>query len=218
MRREPVKITGFSKSDKLLWALLTAQKEKLESEPFGPTYSKRSYPGEAEARSLVRYLESTPRDSRQNDVIYRSLWTLQRTEEALVKQKKNKRPSLLKGLRTVIPAGNAISALGKLMSGRKRVVGFTKNGLVVQPVTLQGIAALGMMLLARENRLGRLKHCLHCGAWFYARFKHQSFCSDQEKRCQWNHYHTPEWRKRNRKRNRKHQRELRERIFGKRSK
>lgn len=92
----------------------------------------------------------------------------------------------------------------------------TQNGLVIPPASDEGKAALAAVLLYRQIRLSSIRQCLHCGTWFYAHLERQRFCSDRAKRCQWRHYHSPEWRKRNRERNRKHQRAYRERLFGKR--
>lgn len=75
------------------------------------------------------------------------------------------------------------------------------------------MAKFAMFLLYQQGRIARIRQCLHCRSWFYARFEHKRFCS---KRCQFAHYHTPEWRKKNRERNRKHQRAYRETLFGKR--
>lgn len=77
-------------------------------------------------------------------------------------------------------------------------------------------ALLALVELLRRGRLDRLRQCLRCRSWFYARFKHQRFCNDPEKKCQWRHYHTPEWRKKHREKNRRHQEEYRKRLFGKR--
>jgi hypothetical protein len=76
-------------------------------------------------------------------------------------------------------------------------------------------AVLGILELFRRGRLARVKKCLHCRSWFYARFKHQQFCSDTAKKCQWNRYHTPEWRRKHSEQNRQHQREYRQRMFKK---
>lgn len=91
-----------------------------------------------------------------------------------------------------------------------------KGGWVPRPTSDEGKAALAFLVLSDESRSSRVRRCLHCGTWFYARQERQRFCSDRAKRCQWKHYHSPEWRKRNREPNRKHQREYRERLYGKR--
>ena len=103
------------------------------------------------------------------------------------------------------------------LKGLSRLVKpFVEGGLAIRPTSDEGKAALAALILADESRLSRIRPCLHCRTWFYARQERQRFCSDRAKRCQWKHYHSPEWRKRNREQNRKHQRAYRERLFGKR--
>jgi hypothetical protein len=53
--------------------------------------------------------------------------------------------------------------------------------------------ALRMILdFARAGYLNRLRRCLHCRKWLYAKFRHQDFCSTK---CQQKHYAiSPEWR------------------------
>jgi hypothetical protein len=93
-------------------------------------------------------------------------------------------------------------------------IGLHDDGLIVEPTTSEARAAIGALLLEKNGRIDRIKRCLHCQSWFYARFKHQEFCRDLNKRCQWNHYHSPEWRRQHREQNKKHQRAYRDRIFG----
>lgn len=103
------------------------------------------------------------------------------------------------------------------MRGTKRkwfLAGVHENGLIVSPGTSEGEAAWVALLLDKKDRIDRVKQCIVCRSWFYARFKHQRFCNDPVKQCQWKHYHTAEWRKQHRERNRKHQQEYRERLFG----
>jgi hypothetical protein len=88
-----------------------------------------------------------------------------------------------------------------------------REGLLLLPLPLEGIALLAVLMLLHKERLGRIRKCKRCEAWFYARFKHAQFCS---KKCQENDYHSPEWRKKNRERNRKHQSEYRKRNPGRR--
>jgi len=54
-------------------------------------------------------------------------------------------------------------------------------------------AALQMILdLARAGYLNRLRRCVYCEKWLYAKFRHQMFCS---RKCQQKHYaHSEEWR------------------------
>jgi hypothetical protein len=90
-----------------------------------------------------------------------------------------------------------------------------KRGFVVEYATERIHALLALLELFERGKLARLKQCLHCKEYFYARFKHQKFCADSETNCQWEHYHTAVWRKQHRERNRKHQSKFRERLFPK---
>jgi hypothetical protein len=90
----------------------------------------------------------------------------------------------------------------------------SKRGLVVSSGTLRIHALLGLLELFKRGRLHRLRLCRHCQAWFYACSERQFFCNHPEKRCQWKHYHTPQWRKKNRERNRVLQRDYRARNSG----
>jgi hypothetical protein len=53
--------------------------------------------------------------------------------------------------------------------------------------------ALRMILdFAHAGYLNRLRRCLHCRYWLYAKFRHQDFCSTK---CQQKHYAiSPEWK------------------------
>jgi hypothetical protein len=52
---------------------------------------------------------------------------------------------------------------------------------------------LGVMRLAREDRLGRLRRCRHDEQWFFAKLKRQVFCSQH---CQQAHFRqTPTFKK-----------------------
>lgn len=84
-----------------------------------------------------------------------------------------------------------------------------KDGLLLQPTTPEGEAAVALLVLVQKVSLDRMRRCRRCRTWFYARFKHQQFCRDSKKKCQWNHYHSPEWRKKNRERNNQYQRAYR---------
>jgi hypothetical protein len=219
----PPDFKRLSKLDKQRWRdreladFLLADWGKIRSRPFGPApHSKRSYPGEREAQSVVRYLESAAAASKQGDIFRKLLRFLQRSEETLAKQRKQG-SSFVDRFRTVLGAAEVLAKLGKFLSGRKRAVEIVHNGIVFQPTTLQGIVALAVVYLFYQKGLHRFRQCLHCGAWFYARFRHQQFCIDEAKKCQWNHYHSPAWRKKHRETNRQHQRAFRDRRFGKRS-
>lgn len=89
------------------------------------------------------------------------------------------------------------------------------QGFVVVSASLRVHALLSLLELFRRGALGRLKGCRHCGSLFFARFKHQVFCSDPKKNCQWEHYHSSEWRRMHRVKNREHQANFRQGLFGK---
>jgi len=58
-------------------------------------------------------------------------------------------------------------------------------------------AVLQIMLLGREGLLSRVRRCLKCRRWFFARFRHQNFCGTP---CQQKFYRdNPEWREGRRK-------------------
>ena len=63
-------------------------------------------------------------------------------------------------------------------------------------------AVLQIVLLGREGLLWRVRQCPACQRWFYARFRHQNYCT---MRCQQGHYkRSPEWREHRRKYMRKY--------------
>jgi hypothetical protein len=56
----------------------------------------------------------------------------------------------------------------------------------------KGQALSCFIVLAEYGRLDRMRECLRCGMWLYARFSHQRFCSTK---CQQAHYWaSPEWK------------------------
>jgi hypothetical protein len=61
----------------------------------------------------------------------------------------------------------------------------------VQPGgALPEAVALEVILdLARAGEVHRLRHCLQCGSWLYAKFEHQHYCSIN---CQQKHYASSE--------------------------
>lgn len=91
--------------------------------------------------------------------------------------------------------------------------GVHESGLILRPTSERGQNALAVLVLDQMGMLGRMRQCAHCSTWFFARFKHQRFCVRPDLRCQWNHYHSPEWRRKNRARNRYHQTAYRSRLF-----
>jgi hypothetical protein len=169
--------------------------------------AKRRYPGEAKAHYLLSYLAS--KGTKQRESLLASLKLLQILE---AKGRDLKAGTFTRSIRLVYPF--LMSAIKT--SKRSKVVDIHEAGLVVQPTTPASKAALAILLLAEQRKLGRIRRCLHCHAWFYARFKHQKFCNDANKNCQFDHYHTSEWRKQHREQNRRHQAEFRARTFGKR--
>jgi hypothetical protein len=54
-------------------------------------------------------------------------------------------------------------------------------------------AAVGLLLnLARQGVVHRVRECLNCGRWFFARFEHSKFC---QRKCQLKHYQSdPKWK------------------------
>lgn len=65
-------------------------------------------------------------------------------------------------------------------------------------------AVLQIVLLGGEGLLSRVRRCLKCQRWFYARFKHKLFCGTP---CQQSYYReSPEWREGRRKYMRRYRR------------
>lgn len=182
---------------------------RLEHPPLFPKManSKRQYPDEAAGRYLSWYLEHMPPSIRKSCLkLMRPFLRLEKAQE---------RQSVEAVKRVWSECRNTVRILEKAaMRDRLEVVTFTSDGLLVRPTTLRGLAACAILALFDKYRMHRLRRCVHCRGWFYARFKHQQFCNDPKKKCQWKHYHTPEWRKRHRDQNRKHQQAFRERTFG----
>jgi hypothetical protein len=172
---------------------------------------KRRYPGEAKGKFLVGYLGDTKAKFR--NLFLRSLRLLQDFESARLKQDFDAIHKLRPNV--VIAYRPLIDALWNLARRRRSElqIDIHEAGLLILPTTTESLAALAILLLEMEMSLHRVRQCLYCGVWFYARFKHQRFCRETSKNCQWNYYHTPEWRKKNRERNLRHQREYRKRLF-----
>ena len=64
------------------------------------------------------------------------------------------------------------------------------------------LAVHSMMELAEEGLLHRVRRCRACKRWFFARFRHQDFCSQA---CQQKHYRSSdEWKAHRREYMRKH--------------
>jgi hypothetical protein len=185
--------------------------DNLEAGPFHePLRSKRQYSGEVEADHFLEHIGHLSRYPAKQESFLKLFRALLELEK--VSGKKD-----VSAVRRIWPgASRAYDKLFHIIRAGKWTTDVRREGLVLVPISREGVAALAVLLLSQQRRLNRIRPCLRCGAWFYARFNHQQFCNDPEKRCQWNHYHTPEWRKKHREQNKKHQRDFRERTFGKR--
>jgi hypothetical protein len=197
-----------------LAAMLTEMER--QSHPFReapPT--KRRYPGQIEGTYIAQLLNGGSNDRAENTGLLKSLRVIQSIAEAVQNHDVAAVGRLRKrGMKAAY--AYLVDEATAAMKQRAFAVDIHDDGIVVHPTTPEGKAALAVLLLEKKELIRRVRKCLHCGAWFYALFKPQKFCSDPLRRCQWNHYHSPGWRKRNREANRKHQREFRKRIFGKR--
>lgn len=179
---------------------------------------KRRYPGETQGLYLTEHLNSLSRFPAKQSSLLKSVYICQ---EIAREMKSRDVPNDLRKLRKRIRFAEeylvdaALSALRKDSKGRW-ALGIRKDGLIVEPTTPEARAAIAALWLTESGRIDCIKQCLYCRSWFFARFKHQQFCSDPKKKCQFNHYHSSEWRKRNRERNRKDQIEYRKRNPGRR--
>ena len=186
--------------ERLRFRIVAVPRPKLFPEVPG---AKRQYPGAQEGSFLAGYLNHLSARPRKQKAFCDLLSPLLEVG----------RPDF--SLRALERLERAYAKLeGKI--DRHGLPHVTDDGLVIPPTSDEGKAALAAILLYRQIRLDHIRQCLHCGTWFYAHLERQTFCSDQAKRCQWKHYHSPEWRKQNREQKRKHQRAYRERLFGKR--
>ena len=160
---------------------------------------KRQYPGDAEGLYVAAYLEYLSAFPTQQRTVLGWLRPMQKmrpkkTERAIERMKPSER----------VPF--------------KRLIPFAQSPYG----SYEHSAFTAALALWNLGRLHRIKECLQCGSWFYARFTHQLFCNVPDRQCRWKHFHTPEWRKkqasyrkRHRTENRKHQREYRKRLFSK---
>jgi hypothetical protein len=198
-------------SPELRLALEKSVAERLEAEGY-PVFLKaetaeRHYPGEAEALHILLEINLSPKPKRAE--LLKSFRILRDYEEASASG--NTR-ALAKALRT---SKAVLARLERsILLGRNFTLGVRRDGLVVQPNTNAGMTAFALLSLFGQQRVSHLRECLHCRSWFFARFKHQQFCRDPFKKCQWSHYHTPEWRRSRREQNKKHQMEYRKRNPG----
>jgi hypothetical protein len=208
------------KDSKLLVAVKKLPSDRMKhpaSEPAWWMPSSRSFLGQAEGDRVAEYLNCLPRASAKRHPFRRSLSILKKFAQA----SRNHDRAVIDRLRKA--GGDANIAFNSLIAAAmpKRLdllrVNVHKDGLLLQPATPEGEAAVALLLLVQKARTDRIRQCRRCRTWFYARFKHQQFCSDPEKKCQWGHYHSSEWRKKNRERNKKHQRDYRIRNPSRRS-
>jgi hypothetical protein len=199
-------------------AELRAELERRKG-PFGEGQANgRHYPGEGAGRYLAKRLNRLPESSAERSVIMVALWTLRQYEqgersgdvllcERLLKRRGFGSPKFWFRHLYATAAGG--------FEKRSKVVihGIHENGVVIQPSTPEERDAFAILSLRTKGRIERIRRCRYCRFWFYARFHHQLFCGDPAKRCQWKHYHSPEWRRKNRERNKEHQRAYRKRLF-----
>jgi hypothetical protein len=208
-RRRSKKLIEPSREERLALEKALAEQAQAEGYPLflRPDPAARHYPGEAEAFHILVQISISPNPKRL-EALLRPLRNLRNYEEV---SKGGNACALAKVTRT----SNAVYAKLKktILSGSTFAIEARREGLVVQPGTREGMTAFALLSLFQQRRLSRLRQCLHCGAWFFARFKHQRFCNFPTE-CQWNHYHSPEWRKQHREQNRKHQSEYRRRNPG----
>lgn len=188
--------------------------KKLPRDPAQQLTSVRSYPGQTEGDSVVKYLNELTRVRVQQHPFLHSLSVLWKLSQATKDCDVSAIDRLLESRRGINFAYNCLVAAA--MPTRLKDLRFRrhKEGLILQPTTLKGQAAVALLVLDDKRQVDRIRQCLHCQTWFYARFKHQQFCNDLAKKCQWNHYHSPEWRKQHREQNLKHQAAWRKRTFG----
>src|ERR1700720_4410075 len=171
---------------------------------------KRRYPGESAGRYLAGRLNEISQLRPKRRPLLESLRLFHSFAKAAKKGPVDVRKHAKRLLRTT---GYLFESALNESSVKDREMSIHEDGIIVHPGTAESKAALAVLVLEKTRRLERIKRCLRCKSWFYARFKHQKFCSDPKKKCQWDHYHSPEWRKQNRERNRRHQRRYRETLF-----
>jgi hypothetical protein len=178
--------------------------------------SGRSYPGQAEGDCITKYLNNLPRaDAKQHHFLH-SVTVLSRLSQATKDGDVPAIDRLLKDRRGINFAYNYLDAAAKPAKLRDLRLRRHKDGLLLRPTTPKGEAVVALLVLDAKRQVDRIRKCLHCRTWFYARFNHQKFCNDRAKDCQWNYNHSKEWRKLNRERNKKHQAEYRARNPGRR--
>jgi hypothetical protein len=178
------------------------------------TISDRSYPGQIEGDCVTQYLNDKSHVRADQNPFLESMAILWELSQATKDGDVPVIDRLGKQRRGVSFARNYLASVARPTRLRDLRVTLHKEGLLLQPTTLKGQAAVAVLVLSQTGRVDRIRRCLHCRLWFYARFEHQRFCSDSAKQCQWRHYHSAEWRKKHRERNRKHQAAYRKKLFG----
>jgi hypothetical protein len=219
-KRRPAKLSKLdSQAERFLQEGIAALTAKMEARDWAvfdaSTETRRHYPGEAEADCVLghlRILSEVEPNPKKLEALLKQFHILQTYEEAI---NSGDPRAVARIKRAALVVWKKLDKT--VLSGQIAVVDYRKEGIVIEPITLKGRTALALLsLLFRHHRLSRIRRCLHCDSWFFARFKPQQFCRDPKKKCQWNHYHTPEWRRKQREQNKNHQRAYRERIFPKR--
>jgi hypothetical protein len=183
----------------------------LARDQMGQPASGRSYPGQGEGDCVTKYLNDLPRVGAKRHPFLHSVTVLSKLSQAT---KDGNRPAidrLLENRRGINFAYNYLVGAAKPTRIKDLRLRRHKDGLLLQPTTPKGEAIVALLVLDDKRQVDRIRKCLHCGTWFYARFKHQKFCNDRAKDCQWSHYHSSDWRK---QQNKKHQAAHRERLFG----
>jgi hypothetical protein len=190
----------------------TIRLREKESEP------KRHYPGETQGNYLAGRLNDLSRAPSKRQPLLESLRVLQNLAKAISARDRATIDELQKGKKGLrLAYGYLIkTAQSPAIRGKWWIAKVHEDGLIVPPATPEGKVALTVLVLEKKGRIDRMRRCIHCRAWFYARFKHQQFCSNPEQECQWNHYHTPEWRREHREKNKEHQTKYRQRNPGRR--
>jgi hypothetical protein len=203
------------KAEELL-AQIDAESEQ-QRHPFRELHeTKRRYPGQVEGRNLAERLNQLSGSGARRDPLLQSVRVLLEIKKAQFNHDIAAIDRLRKAKRGMKFAYKYLLGAAIAGSMRKLLIDVHEDGLILHPGTMEGKSALAALVLESTGRINRIKQCLRCRAWFYAKFKHQKFCPDANRKCQWNHYHSPEWRRQNRERNRRHQQEYRKRNPGRR--
>jgi hypothetical protein len=186
--------------------------DRIKQPAYEPAWDmpiRRSYPGQAEGERVTEYLNYLSRIGAKRHPFLRSLSILKKFAQAARNHDKTAIDRLGKAGGDAHFAFNSLISAAMPKSLSRLGVKVHKEGLLLQPATPEEEAAVALLVLVQKTRVDRIRQCPRCRTWFYARFKHQQFCRDPKKKCQWSHYHSSEWRRKNRERNKKHQRAYR---------